>query len=113
MLGNKALPMMYDELPVSSTTLSIDAMRPTSALRSQDANTLPPISPSSTSQPDSPLPFRVGPTPSGVMMLSKRYLVKACHNSWRKATARTRLYRATGKRERGFILAYKMSGKLT
>ena len=112
-LGNYALPMMRDKLSVSSTTLSIASMRPMSASRSQDAITMPPTSCVSTSQPDSLLPFQVGPSPSGVMMLSNRYSVKACDTSWRKMTARIRLYRAAGKWGSVIELAYKMSSKLT
>lgn len=111
--GNNALPMMYDEPPVSSTAPSICPMLPTSASQFQDASTVPPINCLSTSQPDSPFPFRVGPTPSGVMTLLNRYLVKACDSSCRKTTVRIRLYRATGKREAGLILAYEISGNLT
>lgn len=113
MQGDNALPMMRDELSVSSTTLLIASMRPMSALRIQNASTIPPISHRSTSQPDSPLLFWVGPTPSGVMTLSNRYLVKACDTSCRKTMVRIILNKAAGKCDSGLILAYEMSSNLT
>jgi hypothetical protein len=61
------------------------------------------------SQPDSLLLFQVGPTPSGVMSLSNRYLVKVCDTSCREMMVRIILYRAAGKWDSGLILAYEMS----